>query len=68
MKEKQTNLVQPENVASDEELRQQTNAILAKTDWGKYWDDVTNNVQQEVEAYDRARRRSLELASQRIIR
>ena len=38
----------------------QANAILARTDWEKYWEEVSDRVTREVEAYEAARARSLE--------
>lgn len=37
--------------------------VLSKTDWDKYWQDVSNAVAKEVDAYAEARRRSLAIAS-----
>jgi hypothetical protein len=46
----------------------QVNTILARTNWNQYWDDVSDQVCQEVEAYDSARARSFATASRRFIR
>ncbi|TSC67405.1 MAG: hypothetical protein G01um101472_426 [Parcubacteria group bacterium Gr01-1014_72] len=52
----------------DREKEQEVDAILARTDWVNYWEEVSSGVEREVEAYDRARARSLTSASGRFIR
>jgi hypothetical protein len=55
-------------VSAQGDQAQMVNAILAQTDWGKYWSEVSVQVEREVEAYDSARARSMATAARRFIR
>lgn len=68
MTAKSTNTVKAKPAVPSKEDRERVNTILARTDWGKYWAEVSSRVEPEVEAYDSARARSLANASRRILR
>lgn len=57
-----------DQVAVTKKKKDQVNAILARTNWRKYWEEVESRVEMEVEAYDLARARSLTTASRRFLR
>ena len=50
------------------ELDERVNAILAQTDWVKYGEEVSAAVEQEAEAYETARARSLAYGGFRFFR
>jgi hypothetical protein len=47
---------------------EEINAILARTDWAKYWQDVADAARPELEAYSRAMVSSLADAATKFIR
>ncbi|MGA2867062.1 MAG: hypothetical protein ABSF95_21510 [Verrucomicrobiota bacterium] len=63
-----TETVQVCSAQGNQQQQQHVNTILARTDWPKYWSDVSVRVEREVEAYDSARARSMATASRRFIR
>ena len=48
--------------------RRRIQRILAQTDWKKYWVEVANGVEPEIQAYDEARRKSHARAYDRVLR
>jgi len=51
---------------SPEEVEEKIKRILAQTDWNKYWEEVSERVAKEVDAYEVARAKSLEHAAHRV--
>jgi len=45
---------QKRRTASAKMTKKDINAVLAQTDWAKYWRDVAEEAMPEIEAYDRA--------------
>ncbi len=54
--------------ASAEITKKEINAILAQTDWAKYWREVAEQARPEIEAYDRAMVASLVDAVTKFVR
>ena len=50
-----------------QEARNQVNTILAGTDWRKYWSEVSEQAEREIDAYEDACARSLASASRKFI-
>jgi hypothetical protein len=59
---------QRRRTASAKITKKEINAILAQTDWAKYWRDVAEEAMPEIEAYDRAMVASLAAAAGKFVR
>lgn len=56
------------NVSRLTTTQKRVQRILAAIDWGAYWQQVSDTVLPEIEAYEQARRRSLKWAHDRVFR
>ena len=61
-------MIHIKDINLDEENKNRINKILAQTDWEQYWEDVFNQSQPEINAYNLACIRSLARASTKILR
>lgn len=50
-----------------QEAKDQVNTILARTDWQRYWSDVSEQAEREINAYETACARSLASASRKFV-
>ena len=50
-----------------QKARRKVNRILARTNWQKYWSDVSEQAEREIDAYDNAYARSLARASKKFV-